>query len=189
MLKLAQTDQQTNQPTNQATDQPTDRAKTKCPHYYNIINEPMKFHDPRLYLLNGVHLTSRQRKTAPPPGGHKTATPPGSHVFKQTRTIFELSREIFETNDLTNLHLDWTINVTSRVLTSNIFLPNKTIFELNRDIIKTNIMTLFYGDLKIKVTSRVFELDQDIIGINLWTKFQDQTKHVASRMLTTTGKQ
>ena len=47
----------------------------------------------------------------------KSPPPPGSHVFQQARTIFELIRDIVRTNLLTKFHEDWTINVTSRVLT------------------------------------------------------------------------
>ncbi len=47
----------------------------------------------------------------------KTATPPGSHVFQPTGTIYELVQDIIRTNVLTKFHEDWTINVTSRVLT------------------------------------------------------------------------
>ncbi|KAH3788867.1 hypothetical protein DPMN_167030 [Dreissena polymorpha] len=51
---------------------------------------------------------SNMRKTTPPPGGR---------VYQRTVTIFELSYAIIRTNNITKLHVDWTINVTSRVLT------------------------------------------------------------------------
>ncbi|KAH3797587.1 hypothetical protein DPMN_151170 [Dreissena polymorpha] len=106
----------------------------------------------------------------------KTAPPPGSHVFQQTRTIFKLIQYIF--------HEDWTINVTSRVLTrfyytlkpykfredwtknvtsretatppgSHVFQPTRTIFELVQDIVITNVLTKLHEDWTINVTSRV----------------------------------
>ncbi|KAH3887743.1 hypothetical protein DPMN_011762 [Dreissena polymorpha] len=44
----------------------------------------------------------------------KNAPPLGSHVFQSNVTIFELIQDIIETNLLTKLHEDWTINVASR---------------------------------------------------------------------------
>ncbi|KAH3859558.1 hypothetical protein DPMN_102375 [Dreissena polymorpha] len=74
--------------------------------------------------------------------GHKNALPPGGNDFQQTGTIFELIQtrgperpkcrtdgrqnnippplagdNIIRTNVLTKFHEDWTINVTSTVLT------------------------------------------------------------------------
>ncbi|KAH3728015.1 hypothetical protein DPMN_053960 [Dreissena polymorpha] len=74
--------------------------------------------------------------------------PPGSHVFKQTRTIFELTSRIKETNVLTKFHEDWTKNVTSRVLTSKTAPP--------LDINKTNVLTKFHDEWGKSLTSRVF---------------------------------
>ncbi|KAH3891387.1 hypothetical protein DPMN_015486 [Dreissena polymorpha] len=53
----------------------------------------------------------------------KTAPPPGGHVFSPMWTIFELVRDINETNDLTKFHDDWAKIVTSRVFTRNIAPP------------------------------------------------------------------
>ena len=157
----------------------------------------------------------------------KTATPPGGHVFHSTGTIFELVQDIIGTHVLTKFHEDWTINVTSRVLTrfyyshirktatppgSHVFQPTGTIFELSPDIIRTNVLTKFHEDWTINVTSRVltrfyyshirktapplgshdfhatetiFELVQDFIGTHVPTKFhEDWTKNVTSRVLT-----
>ncbi|KAH3824307.1 hypothetical protein DPMN_126141 [Dreissena polymorpha] len=47
----------------------------------------------------------------------KNAPPPDGHVFKATKTIFELIQDIIETNLLTKIHEDRKINVASRVLT------------------------------------------------------------------------
>jgi len=100
----------------------------------------------------------------------KTAPPPGSHVFQQTRTIFKLIRDIVRTNVLTKFHEDWTINVTSRVLTrfyyshirktapplgGHVFHPTETIFELVQDFIGTHVPTKFHEDWTKNVTSRV----------------------------------
>ncbi|KAH3690227.1 hypothetical protein DPMN_194989 [Dreissena polymorpha] len=95
-----------------------------------------------------------------------------SHIMKNactlTRTIFELIKEIFPENLLTNFHEDltinknapphggnfhenWTINVTSRVLTGFYYSHiRKITFQ---DIIGTNLLTKFHEDLKINVAS------------------------------------
>ncbi|KAH3775698.1 hypothetical protein DPMN_177103 [Dreissena polymorpha] len=88
----------------------------------------------RVFTKLEINVASRvlTRKTVPPPGGH---------VFSPIWTIFELVRNINETNDLTKntapppgghvfqrtetLHEDWASNVTSTVFTS---------FELNQTI-------------------------------------------------------
>ncbi|KAH3888299.1 hypothetical protein DPMN_012331 [Dreissena polymorpha] len=91
----------------------------------------------------------------------KTVPPPGGLVFSMIWTIFELVRDINETNVLTkfhddwntapppggHLHEDWASNVTSTVFTS---------FELSRGINGTNVLTKFHEDQKINVASRVF---------------------------------
>ncbi|KAH3839980.1 hypothetical protein DPMN_113421 [Dreissena polymorpha] len=97
----------------------------------------------------------------------KNAPPLGSHLFQANIIIFELIQDIIETNlILTKFHEDWTINVASRVLT------------------RKNAPPLFHDDRKINVISRpcpcgghvfqptgiIFELLQDIIGMNLLTK-------------------
>ncbi|KAH3805266.1 hypothetical protein DPMN_133563 [Dreissena polymorpha] len=78
----------------------------------------------------------------------------GGHVFKATKTIFELIQDINRTNLLTKFHDNRKINVTSRVLTrknapplgSHVFQANVTIFELIQDIIETNLLTKFHED-------------------------------------------
>ncbi|KAH3874257.1 hypothetical protein DPMN_037499 [Dreissena polymorpha] len=105
-------------------------------------------------------------------------------------------------NHLTKFHDDPTINVASRMLTRKNAPPP--------DIIWTNLLTNFHEDRKINVASRVltrfyyshikknslppgghvfqptdiiFLLVQDIIGMNLLTKFhEDWTINVASRV-------
>ncbi|KAH3795520.1 hypothetical protein DPMN_149075 [Dreissena polymorpha] len=138
------------------------------------MNLLTKFHEHRTVNVASRVLTrfyySHIRKNAPPLG---------SHFFQANIIIFELVQDIIETNLLTKFHDDWTINVASRVLTSK------------------NAPPLFHDDRKINVTSRpcprgghvfqptgiIFELLQDIIGMNLLTKFhEDWTINVASRV-------
>ncbi|KAH3883640.1 hypothetical protein DPMN_007600 [Dreissena polymorpha] len=105
------------------------------------INLLSKFHEDRK-----INVASRV-KNAPPPGGHifqpigiifelvqdiigknlltkKKAPPLGSHVFQANVTIFDLIQDIIETNLLSKFHEDWTINVTSRVLTRQMLTPD-----------------------------------------------------------------
>ncbi|KAH3854387.1 hypothetical protein DPMN_096928 [Dreissena polymorpha] len=93
----------------------------------------------------------------------------GSHVFERTVTIFELSRAIIRTNLRTKFHEDWTINVTSRVLTrktapspgGHIFQQTEPIFKPNRNsklsraIIRKNVLNNSHVDLAINVTAIV----------------------------------
>ncbi|KAH3852006.1 hypothetical protein DPMN_094495 [Dreissena polymorpha] len=106
--------------------------------------------------------------------------PLGGHVFPPTGTIFELIQGIVGTNRLTKknapphgghvfkacfhlFHEDRKINVASRVLTrKNVPSPGGHVFQ---------------------ATGIIFELVENIIGINLLTKFhEDRTIHVASRV-------
>ncbi|KAH3866288.1 hypothetical protein DPMN_029348 [Dreissena polymorpha] len=220
----------------------------------NKTNLLTKIHEDWTINVASRVLTSLITKNAPPPGGHvfketktifelihdiigtnlltkfhkdgkinvasreltrKNASPPGGNVFQPTGIIFELVQYIIGMNLLTKFHKDWTINVASRVknappLGSDVFQAKVTIFELIQDIIGTNLLTKFHEDWKINVASRVltrfyyshiwknaphpgghvfqptgiiFELVQDIIGMNLLTKFhEDQTINVASRV-------
>ncbi|KAH3801043.1 hypothetical protein DPMN_154687 [Dreissena polymorpha] len=118
-------------------------------------------------LLTRVYY-SHIRKNAPPRGGH---------VFQPTGIIFVLVQDIIGMNLLTEFHEYRTINGASR----------------------TNILTIFHDDWTINVASRVknapppcghvfqpkgiiFELVQDIIGMNYLTKFHENwTINVASR--------
>ncbi|KAH3852498.1 hypothetical protein DPMN_095008 [Dreissena polymorpha] len=100
----------------------------------------------------------------------KNAPPLGGHVFQANVTIFELIQDIVKTNLLTIFHQDWTINVASRVLTrfyyshilknspppgGHVFQPTGIIFELVQDIIGMNLLTKFHEDWTINVASRV----------------------------------
>ncbi|KAH3864853.1 hypothetical protein DPMN_027883 [Dreissena polymorpha] len=119
----------------------------------------------------------------------KNGPPTGDHVFSPIWTIFEIVREINKTNIMTNFHDDWAKIVTSRVFTrktapptgGHVFQRTETTFELSQHIIKTNFDKFFpFFDL---VT--YFELDRDIIGTKLLTKFhEDRTINVASRVFT-----
>ncbi|KAH3845658.1 hypothetical protein DPMN_087940 [Dreissena polymorpha] len=94
---------------------------------------------------------------------------PGGHVFKATKSIFELIQDIIGTNLLTKFHDDQKINVTSRVL--NLQIIGK--------------MPCPRGGHVFQPTSIIFELLQDIIGMNLLAEFhEDRTINVASRVLT-----
>ncbi|KAH3876284.1 hypothetical protein DPMN_000123 [Dreissena polymorpha] len=123
---------------------------------------------------------------------------PGGHVFKATKTIFELLiQDIIGTNLLTKFTDDRKINVTSRVLTRKNAPPPWWPY-----IIGMNLLTEFHEDQTINVASRVknapplgshvfqakvtiFKLILDIIGKNLLTKFHENRKiNVASRVLT-----
>ncbi|KAH3883962.1 hypothetical protein DPMN_007932 [Dreissena polymorpha] len=121
------------------------------------------------------------RMNHPPTSRVKNAPPLGSH-----------------TNLLTKFHEDWTITVASRVKNAlppeSIFKLIHDIIGMNLltmknapppDIIGTNLQTKFHDDWKINVASRekcpapgshvyqptgiIFELVQDIIGMNLLT--------------------
>ncbi|KAH3800087.1 hypothetical protein DPMN_153712 [Dreissena polymorpha] len=93
---------------------------------------------------------------------HIRKPPLGSHFFQANIIIFKLIQDIIETNLLTIFHVDWIINVASRVLTrknvpppgGHVFKATKTIFKLIQDIIWTNLLTKFHDDQKINVTSR-----------------------------------
>ncbi|KAH3843193.1 hypothetical protein DPMN_116704 [Dreissena polymorpha] len=196
MLKLAQTDQQTGQ-------------KQYVPHYYNPkinvasraknvpppgshvfqptgiifelfqdiirMNHLTKFHEDRT-----VNVASRPYK--------KECPAPGGHVFKANIMIFELIQDIIGKNLLTKFHEDWTINVASRVLTKKMPRPPRRPY-----IFGTNILSKVLarknapppGSHVFQPTGIIFELVQDIIGMNLLTKFhEDWTINVASRELT-----
>ncbi|KAH3710119.1 hypothetical protein DPMN_069586 [Dreissena polymorpha] len=100
----------------------------------------------------------------------KNAPPLGSHVFQANVTIFQLIQDIIETNLLTKFYEDWTINVASRELHGtrqmchiwknapppggHVFQPNSIIFELVQDINGVNLLTKFHKDWTINVASR-----------------------------------
>ncbi|KAH3776860.1 hypothetical protein DPMN_178294 [Dreissena polymorpha] len=127
----------------------------------------------------------------------KTAPHTGGHVFKQTRTTFELNQHLIKTNILTKFHEDRACNVTFTVFTS---------FELDQDIIGTKLLTKFHEDQKRNVpsyyinitktarppgnhvfqrTGTIFELKSHIKETNVLTKFHENwAKNVTSRVFT-----
>ncbi|KAH3898496.1 hypothetical protein DPMN_022729 [Dreissena polymorpha] len=118
-----------------------------------------------------------------PTGGIKIHMPPGSHVFRNLNADPKFNAQnIIGTNLLQ-------INVASRVLTrknaphagSHVFQRTGIIFELVQDIIGMNLLTKFHEDRTVNVASRA----QNIIGTNPLTKFQEDRRiNVASRVLT-----
>ncbi|KAH3831818.1 hypothetical protein DPMN_105089 [Dreissena polymorpha] len=110
--------------------------------------------------------------------------PLGGHVFPPTVTIFELIQDIIGTNHLTKFHDDRTINVASRVLTrKNAPPPDRKINVASRVLTRKNAPPP--GSHVFQPTGIIFELVQDIIGMNLLTKFhEDQTINMASRVFT-----
>ncbi|KAH3809960.1 hypothetical protein DPMN_138342 [Dreissena polymorpha] len=121
------------------------------------MNLLAKFHEDRT-----VNVASRV-KNAAPLGSHEKCPAPGGHVFKATKTNFELIQDIIGTNLLAKLYKDRKINVTSRVLTRKnapppwwpCFQPTGIIFELIQDIFGMNLLTEFHLDRTINVASRV----------------------------------
>ncbi|KAH3887234.1 hypothetical protein DPMN_011250 [Dreissena polymorpha] len=117
---------------------------------------------------------------------------PNCHVFKATKTIFELIQDIIGTNLLSKFHDDQKINVTSKNAP-----PPWWPYTIG-----INLLTEFHEDRTINVASRVknapplgsnvfqakvtmFKLVQDIIGTNHLTKFHEDRKiNAAPRVLT-----
>ncbi|KAH3788151.1 hypothetical protein DPMN_166283 [Dreissena polymorpha] len=157
------------------------------------------------------HVTSRMFKCFHHIHKEKNAPPTGGHVFSPIWTIFELVRDIYKTNVLTNFHDDWAKIVTSRVFTrktdprpsSHVIQLTGTIFELNSLIKETNVLTKFHENWAKNVTSRIekcpahwrpcffspiwtiFELVRDINKTNVLTNFHDDwAKIVTSRVFT-----
>ncbi|KAH3753633.1 hypothetical protein DPMN_188273 [Dreissena polymorpha] len=118
----------------------------------------------------------------------KTAPPPGGHVYSPIWTIFELIRDINETNVLTKFHDDWEKLNTAPPPGGHVFARTGSIFKLNQYIILTNILTKLHEDWASNVISTEFtsfELSRGINGTNDMTRFHDdQTINVASRVFT-----
>ncbi|KAH3798031.1 hypothetical protein DPMN_151621 [Dreissena polymorpha] len=116
---------------------------------------------------------------------------PCGHVFQATGTVFELVHHVIGTNLLTKYNDDGTINVASgtrtifhedvalRVLTTkgpppggHVFQPNETFFfKLVQDIIGINLLTKFHEYLKKNLASRVKNAPSS--HTNVLTKFHD----------------
>ncbi|KAH3699219.1 hypothetical protein DPMN_074175 [Dreissena polymorpha] len=166
-----------------------------------------KFHEDWTIHVASRVLTrfyySHIMKNAPPLGSHfhedrkknvasrvKNAPPPGDHVFQPTGIIFKLVQGIIGMNLLTKFHEDRTIHVASRVknappLGSHVF---QAMFHEYRKInVASRVLTRKNapppGGHVFQPTGIIFKLGQDIIGMNLLTKFhEDQTINVASRV-------
>ncbi|KAH3880360.1 hypothetical protein DPMN_004274 [Dreissena polymorpha] len=123
-----------------------------------------KFHEDWTENVTSRMFTCFQNKHI-----EKTVPPPGGHVFSPIWTIFELVRDINETNVLTKFHDDWAKIVTSRVNTalppgghldedwaSNVASTVFISFELSRGINRTNVLTKFHEDRTIIVASGLF---------------------------------
>ncbi|KAH3693649.1 hypothetical protein DPMN_081088 [Dreissena polymorpha] len=130
--------------------------------YYSHVrkNAPPLFHDDRKINVTSRVLTGKMPR------------PSGAHVFQPTVIIFELVQDIIGMNLLTeknapplgsHFHEDRKINVASRMLTrknapppgGHVFQPTDIIFELVQDIIGMNLLIKFHEDLTINVVSRV----------------------------------
>ncbi|KAH3845837.1 hypothetical protein DPMN_088127 [Dreissena polymorpha] len=120
----------------------------------------------------------------------KNAPPSGGHVFQPKGIIYELVQDIIGMNLLTKFHEDWTINMASRVknappLGSHVFEAN---FHEDQNInVASRVLTMKNapppGSHFFQPTGIIFDLVQDIIGMNLLTKFhEDWTINVASRV-------
>ncbi|KAH3865997.1 hypothetical protein DPMN_029045 [Dreissena polymorpha] len=124
------------------------------------MNLLTKFHEDQT-----INVASR-------PYNEKCPAPFSAMFFQANVTIFELIQDIIETNLLTKFHEDLEINVASRVLTRFYYSH-----------IKKNAPPP--GGHVFQPTGIIFKLVQDIIGMNLLTKFhEDRTINVASRVLT-----
>ncbi|KAH3861282.1 hypothetical protein DPMN_024209 [Dreissena polymorpha] len=106
----------------------------------------------------------------------KTAPPPGGHAFLPIWTIFELVRDINETNVLTKFHDDWAKIVTSRVNTAP---PNGGhVFNGPEPFLNSTDISLrqTFRLSNMKIGHQIFELSR---GIN-----RTNTINVASAVFT-----
>ncbi|KAH3716535.1 hypothetical protein DPMN_059259 [Dreissena polymorpha] len=110
-----------------------------------------------------------------------TKSPPlGSHVFQAKVTIFALLKDISGTYLLNKFHEDRKINVASRVLTrfyyshikknapppgGHVFQPTGIIFELVQDIIGINLLTNHIGKNATPLGSHVFQANVTIFEL------------------------
>ncbi|KAH3853668.1 hypothetical protein DPMN_096200 [Dreissena polymorpha] len=100
-------------------------TRENCHYIHREKNASPTVFSPISTIMNSSRTSIEPMNTAPPPGGH---------VFQWIRTTFELNQVIIKTNILTNFelgrdfigtklltkfHEDGTINVASRVFTSN----------------------------------------------------------------------
>ncbi|KAH3882004.1 hypothetical protein DPMN_005933 [Dreissena polymorpha] len=92
------------------------------------------------HVLTTFHNYWTKNKTSIP--YNEISHAPGGDAFQLTETIFNVSQDIIGTLVLEKFHVNWTIHVTSRVLTSFCFYL--TSIELDQNIIGTNHLTKFY---------------------------------------------
>ncbi|KAH3775846.1 hypothetical protein DPMN_177255 [Dreissena polymorpha] len=136
----------------------------------NRINLLTKFHEVLDWTIN---VASRPYK--------KNAPTLGSHVFQAKVTIFEVIQYRIRKNLLSKFHEDRKINVASRVLTRNKSTALRGV-ETGDGLGKTKNAPPPGGHV-FQLTGIIFDLVQDITGMNLLTKFhEDQTINVASRV-------
>ncbi|KAH3786542.1 hypothetical protein DPMN_164649 [Dreissena polymorpha] len=146
------------------------------------------------------------RKNAPPPGGH--VFQPTGIIFELVQDIIRIN---FLTKFHEDWTINVASRVLIRLengpsLGSHVFQAKVTIFKLIQDISGTNLLDKFHEDVAFRVLTRfhyshlkekcpapgghvfqptgiIFQLGQDIIGMNLLTKFyKNQTINVASRV-------
>ncbi|KAH3739539.1 hypothetical protein DPMN_046192 [Dreissena polymorpha] len=85
------------------------------------------------------------------------------HIIQRTGSIFVHNRAIIEKNIMTKFHENWTINVTSRVLScksvphpgGHVFQRTRNHFRIQPRYHKTSILTKFHEDWSNNKTSRV----------------------------------
>ncbi|KAH3854276.1 hypothetical protein DPMN_096814 [Dreissena polymorpha] len=162
-----------------------------------------------------MFLYSQIWKSAPTTGGHVFQRIGTTFELNQDIITFELDRDFIGTKLLTKFHEDGTRNVAYRVFMSKCLRTDGRTYDGQRPCSSHfHVITRYYWDKssdqvsrrsKINVASRVltrknapppdshvfqptgiiFELFQDIIRMNLLTKFhEDRTVNVASRVLT-----
>ncbi|KAH3801967.1 hypothetical protein DPMN_155632 [Dreissena polymorpha] len=109
----------------------------------------------------------------------KTVPPTSGHVFSPIWTIFELVRDINQTNVLTKCYDDWAKIVYCPPPGGHVFQLTGIIFELHQHL---------HEDWASNGTSTMFtsfKFSRGINGTNVLTKFhEDQTINMASRVFT-----
>ncbi|KAH3799471.1 hypothetical protein DPMN_153079, partial [Dreissena polymorpha] len=117
----------------------------------------------------------------------KTAPLPGGHVFSPIWTIFELVRDINETNGVVVI-CELGTGDGLVVLSNHVIQLTGTIFELNSLIKETNVLTKFHENwAKIHVFSpiwTIFELVRDINKTNVLTNFHDDWQKLKTALPT-----
>ncbi|KAH3808818.1 hypothetical protein DPMN_137177 [Dreissena polymorpha] len=107
----------------------------------------IKFHDDQTINVASRVLTKKMPHS------------PGRQVFQQTRTIFQLIKNIMRTNVLTKCHEDRTINVTFRdkctaPMEAMFFNQPQPFLKLSRISLGANLLTKFHKDQTINLDTR-----------------------------------